>query len=410
MSFETAADLDLVVSDQALRQVRGQIESELGAIEIGATDGGTMSAQSAQSGSGGSRRQRQTLRMERTQTEHLEDIALYLESIDDVLSEGGLLGGGGGLPGSGIFAEVVGAGAETAGDVGVEAGDAVADAVSDVLTGTVSTALGTSISSAINDSTVAVEPNPLPVEDEGSGGDTVTVSPDVRFSPTIKPTFEPDLGPDINLPDLNLGIPDTLAVNRDPLPVQRDPLPVEDVGPIPVEEVPSVAIDISTRGTGSTATTSGQSSSNRSLDELFDDSLESAGRGGATGAALGAVGGAAGGGVGAIPGAVAGGVGGTIVGAGTPFVLEGASRIGSALGDGQGPDRPSPPAQNITVEVDRSPTYNTTIDPSRLDDLADRIVSAIEEDIERELDELRSDVDDVERDIEELERDITRGR
>ena len=71
MSFETAAELDLVVSDRALRNVRNQIESELGAVEMGVTDGGSMSAQSAQSGSGGSRRRRESLRMERSRTEQI---------------------------------------------------------------------------------------------------------------------------------------------------------------------------------------------------------------------------------------------------------------------------------------------------------------------------------------------------
>jgi hypothetical protein len=375
MSFETTAELDLVVSDQALRQVRGQIESELGAIEIGATDGGTMSAQSAQSGSGGSRRQRQTLRMERTQTEHLEDIALYLESIDDVLSEGGLLGGGGG---GGIFTEIIGAGAETAGDVGVEAGDAVADAVSDVLTGTVASALGNTISSAVAGSTVSVEPNPLPVESGDSGGNNVTVSPDVHFSPTIKPTFEPDFGPDINLPDLNFGIPDTLAVNREPLPVQRDPLPVEAIDPLPVEDVGPITVAFETR-TGRSPTSTGSGSGSGPLGGVQ--------LGGESGITLG-------------PGGIQ--VGGD---SGITLGRDPGDPTGTQSGSG-GSTSASVSRREVTVT--HSPTYNVDVDPRRLDSLADRIVSEIEGGVERDIDALEDDLQELERELQELEREITR--
>jgi hypothetical protein len=242
MSFETEAELSLTVDEGDLRTVRQQIEDGIGATEVGVTDGGSMSAQSAAS-SGGGRGARRSMRLAETRTDLLDDAVLYLESIDDAVTEGGLIGGGGG--GGGIFAELVGAGAETAGDVGIEAGDTVAEAVSDVLTGTAASALGNTISSAINGSTVDVEPNPLPVEGGGSGGDSVTIAPDVGVSPTFKPTFSPDVGTDINLPDLNLGVPDTLSVDRTPLPVEREPLPVADTT-IPVEDVGPVTVRFKT--------------------------------------------------------------------------------------------------------------------------------------------------------------------
>ena len=348
--------------------------------------------------------------MERSRTEHLEEAVTYLEDIEDAVSEGGLGGGGGG-----IFAEVLGIG----GDFAAEGAGAAADTVSGLATDVAGTAIGQAagsvIAQQISGTTVSVEPDPLPVESDDSGGNRVTISPDVRVNPTIEPTieptFQPDLGPDISLPDLNLGIPNMLAVDREPLPVQRDPLPVERTEPIPVEDVGPVGINISTRGSGSTSTAPGQNSSNRSLDELFDDSLESGAKGALAGGGLGAASGAAAGGIGALPGAAIGAIGGGIFSAGTPFVEEGASRIGSALkADDQGDNRSTDSAPNITVEVDRSPTYNTTIDPSRLSDLADRIIREIEEGTQRDIDELRRDVEEIGKDLEELENEITRGR
>jgi len=95
--FGTLAELDLVVSDESLRNVQKQIESELGAVEIGGvTDGGAMSAQAGGSGgAGASRRGRQSFQMERTRTDLLEEAVIYLEEIEDKVG-GGDGGGAGG--------------------------------------------------------------------------------------------------------------------------------------------------------------------------------------------------------------------------------------------------------------------------------------------------------------------------
>ena len=376
MSFETAAELDLVVSDRALRNVRNQIESELGAVEMGVTDGGTMSAQSAQSRSGGSRQRRESLRMERSRTEHLEEAVAYLEDIDDILSEGGLGGGAGGL-----VTELVGVAGETAGDAAIETGGTVADAVSDVLTGTAASALGNTISSAITGSEVAVEETTLQVErpgwlDELGGGRTV------RFSPTFEPTLEaPDLGPEINLPDLpdlNLGIPDQLAVNREPLPVQRDPLPVEAIDPLPVEDVGPITVAVETRTGRPPASTGSASDSEPPGGVQF---------GGENGFTFG-------------PGGIqVGGDDGLTLG------RDPGDPTGTQSGSGGSPSAPAPSRE---VTVTHSPTYNVDVDPRRLDSLADRIVSEIEDGVERDIDALEDDLDELERELQELENEITR--
>jgi len=384
MSFETTAELDLVVSDRALQNARNQIESELGAVEIGATDGGTMSAQSAQTGSGGARRrQRQSFRMERSRTEHLEDVVVYLESIEDAVTEGGLLGGGGG----GIFAELIGAGAETAGDVGVETGSTVADAVSDVLTGTAASALGNTISSAITGSEVGVEETTLAVErpewlDEVGGGRSV------RFAPTIEPAFEPtfeptlDVSPELDLPDLNFGGgggPRRVRVDESqlPLPVHRRPLPIETIDPLPVEDVGPITVSVETRTVRPAATDTGSGSEPTGGFQL----------GGENGITFG-------------PGGIqAGGDDGLTIG------RDPGDPTGTQSGSGGSTSNPAPQRE---VTVTHSPTYSVDVDPRRLDSLADRIVSEIEDGVERDIDALEDDLDELERELEELEREITR--
>ncbi|WP_434521292.1 hypothetical protein [Halorubrum sp. AS12] len=447
MSFDTLAELDLVVSDRALRNVQQQIESELGAVEIGATDGGAMSAQTGgnsrgfenqtaelevataqlnsletlaagrndllstiantdlldsapsgiPSGGGGStedgdsstggetersqqnsisKEGRHALKLLRAQTEHLDDAVVFLEDIEDAVSEGGLGGGGGGM-----LTEVLGVAGETAGDVAVEGGGTVADAISDVLTGTAASALGNTISSAITGSEVAVEETTLSVEppgwiDEIGGGRTV------RFSPTFEPTFEaPDLGPEINipdLPDLNLGIPDQLAVNREPLPVQRDPLPVEAIDPLPVEDVGPITVAVETLlGRPPASTGSGS-------DAEPPGGIQFGGDNGFTF-----------------------GPDGIQVGDDDGLTL--GRDPGDPTGTQSGSDgSTSTPAPSREVTVTHSPTYNVDVDPRRLGSLADRIVSEVEDGVERDIDALENDLHELERELEDLEREITR--
>jgi len=377
MSFDTVAELDLVVSDEALRNVQKQIESELGAVEIGVTDGGAMSAQAGRGGgAGASRRGRQSFQMERTRTELLEDAVVYLEEIEDKVG-GGDAGGTGG-----ILAEFLGVAGETAGDAAIEAGDTVAETLTQVLTGTAASALGNTISSAITSSEVAVEDTTLAVErpewlDEvGGGGRTV------QFNPTFDPTFEaPDLAPEINLPglpDFNLGIPDQLAVNREPLPVQRDPLPVEAIAPLPVEDIGPIMVAVETRTGRPPASTGSKSESEPPGGVQL---------GGENGITVG-------------PGGVqVGGDNGITLGRdpGDPTGVQSGSNRSSST---------SPSRRDMTVT--HSPTYNVDVDPRRLDSLADRIISEIEDGVERDIDALEDDLDELERDLEELNREITR--
>ncbi|OYR75150.1 hypothetical protein DJ84_23650, partial [Halorubrum ezzemoulense] len=68
----------------------------------------------------------------------------------------------------------------------------------------------------------------------------------------------------------------------------------------------------------------------------------------------------------------------------------------------------STPAPSREVTVTHSPTYNVDVDPRRLDSLADRIVSEIEDGVERDIDALEDDLQELERDLQELDREITR--
>jgi len=390
MSFETEAKLSLTVDEGDLRAVRQQIEDGIGTTAVGVADGGSMSAQSAGAGGGG-RRGRRATRLAETRTDHLEDIALYLESIDDAVSEGGLGGGAGGL-----LTEVFGVFGETAGDVAVETGDTVADAVSDVMTGAVASSIGNAVGSAVSDSTVGVEPNPLPVEGGGSGGG-------VTVSPTFNPTFSPDVGTDINLPDLDLGVPDTLAVDRDPLPVEdvaplaveETTLPVEDVGPIPVEDVGPIGVEFSAGGSASQPTGEGP----RTGGELLKDALGRGASGVVAGAVLGSI----------SPDPFttgAGAIGGGLTGIGSTLVGEAGRRLGSNSGSAGG----SPAPANLTAEVTHSPTYTVEIDPRRLDSLAERIVNEVESGVEDDIDALEGEVEELEAELDDLERQIRRGR
>ena len=312
------------------------------------------------------------MRLAEERNELLDDAVIYLESLDDALSEGGLLGGGGGGFG-GIITELAGAGAETAGDVAVEAGDTVAETIQDTLVGTVSTALGTAVSDAISNSEVAVAdepvpvtPNPLPVEGGGGGGTTV--------SPTIKPTV--DVAPDVEFPDLEFGSPGTVRVDSSQLPlsVVRDPLPVENVGPIPVEDVGPITVSVETRRPGPSDGGSGGS-----------DPTGGVQIGGENGITLG-------------PGGIQ--VGGD---SGVTFGRD----PGDPTGTQSGPTATSPaPTPAHEVAVTHSPTYRVDVDPRRLDGLADRIISEIEDGIERDIDALESDLNELERNLDELEREI----
>jgi len=400
MSFETEAQLSLTIPRSELQNVQQQIEDSIGTVDVGATDGGSMSAQTT-GASGGGRGGRRVMRLAEERNEHLDDAVIYLESIEDTLSEGGLLGGGGG----GIATEILGVAGETAGDVAVETGDTVADAISDVLTGTASTALGTSISNAINgsevsvaDTTVPVTPNPLPVSGGGGGGGT-TVSP--TFSPTLDVAPEFDL-PD--LPDLEFGSPGSVRVDESqlPLPVDREPLQVDAPDAIPVDAPETLPIALDTGG--------GRMASESPSRGRVEDPLRLIGEralaGGATGAIGGAATGAVAGGVGAAPGAAIGAGLGVVSGAAV-----GSAEVALRNRARQRAQRPTAARGRTTVEntvdADIRNRYTINVDTDSLVDEVERIVEDAQDEVR---DELLDKIEDVERDVDDLERDLTRGR
>ena len=408
MSFETEAQLSLTVPRSELQNVQQQIEDSIGTVEVGATDGGSMSAQTTGAGGGGGRGGRRVMRLAEERNEHLDDAVIYLESIEDTLSEGGLLGGGGGGFG-GIITELAGAGAETAGDVAIEAGDQVAEAIQDTLVGTVSTALGTSVSNAINgsevsvaDTTVPVTPNPLPVSGGGGGGGT-TVSP--QFDPTFKPTL--DVGGEFDLPDLpdlEFGSPGSVRVDESqlPLPVDREPLQVDAPDAIPVDAPEMIPIALDTGG--------GQMMSESPSRGRVEDPLRLIGEralaGGATGAIGGAATGAVAGGVGAAPGAAIGAGLGVVSGAAV-----GSAEVALRNRARQRAQRPTAARGRTTVEntvdADVRNRYTINVDTDSLVDEVERIVEDAQDEVR---DELLDKIEDVERDVDDLERDLTRGR
>lgn len=349
-------------------------------------------------------------RLDEERNELLDDAVIYLESLDDALSEDGLLGGGGA---GGLAAEVLGIGGDFAAEGAAVAAETATGLATDVAGTALGQAAGSVIAQQISGSTVGVEPNPLPVEGGGSGGDSVTVAPDLQpvFKPTFRPTFQPtvDVSPELDLPDLNFGGGGPGAVRVDesqlPLAVEETLLAVERPSwmPIPVENLGPM-----TTGIGAAEQ---KRRKDRSFGGLIDESLRSGAKGALAGAGLGAAGGAAAGGIGALPGAAIGAIGGGIFSAGTPFVEEGASRIDSALSGNQlGETNASTTPTNLTADVTYQPTYNVDVDPRRLDDLADRIIGEIEDRLQRDIDELESDLQELERNVDDLEREITRGR
>lgn len=381
--FDTEAELSLSVPSSELRNVRQQIEEGIGTVEVGVSDGASMSAQSARSDGGRGRRARRSMRLAETQTELLEDAVIYLEDIEDHVAEGGGLGGGGGL-----ITEILGAGAETAGDVAVETGSTVADAISDTLTGAAASALGNTISSAITssevaveDTTVTVEPNPLPVEG-GGGGSNQTLSPTINTDTQLNPTFEPDIdfSPELDLPDLNFdGGVGTVGVDESqlPLPIDRTPLPVEEVDPIDLD----ITVDVSGKQN------SGQPSSEPSFGQRFRDTTRQ------------------------IP------VFGDAIADADRNITETIYDVApgrssedlSSKKSQRANQAQAPTATTTTAEVSYSPTYNLEVDPRRFDQLATQIVDEVEKRVDRDLDQLRDDVEDLERDLEDLERGIASG-
>ena len=361
MSFETSAELSLTVDEGDLRNVRQQIEDGIGTTAVGVADGGSMSAQSAGGSGGGRGRQaRRSMRLAESRNEYLEDVVIYLEEIEDKV------GGGGGGGAGGVFTEILGVAGETAGDAAIEAGDTVAEAITQVLTGTAATALGNTISSAITNSEVAVEDTTLTVKRPGWLDEFTSRS--YEFKPTVKPTFD---APDVDLgPDLNLGVPDTIAVDRDPLPVQRDPLPV-DREPLLVEDVGPITVNVRTGEVGPVSRGNNGSSNYGPLSWIPGNKR------------------------------IVDGVRGV-----TPdFITERIDSLPGAVNNNNSADRPTG-GGSVSVSVTHNPTYRVDVDPRKLNRLADRIVSDIEDNVERDIDELEQEIDQLRSNLGNLEREI----
>ncbi|OYR53598.1 hypothetical protein DJ73_07250 [Halorubrum sp. Ea1] len=389
MSFETSAELSLTVDEGDLKNVQQQIEDGIGTTAVGVTDGGSMSAQSAGSSGGGrGRRARRSMRLAETRTELLEDAVVYLEDIEDKV------GGGDGGGAGGIFTELLGSATETAGDAAIEAGDTVAETLTNVLTGTAASALGNTISSAITNSDVSVSSDiakpewapltvrkpgwKIEVEDPTNGTD----------GPIGGPVPVPDIPP-LSVPELpSIDAPDSIAVNRDPLPVEDTTLPVQDVGPI------TVSLDTrsgSNRGGGG---------SRRGLLQRTGSALDDAGARGADMLLPGSP-----------PASVTKrlGEGGTPVGRPFEALGRGFDTVNPFTSGGFGSgNRPSGTGGGqMDVSVTHSPTYRVDVDPRRLDRLADRIVTEIEENVERDIVDLEREINDLRSNLDELEREIT---
>lgn len=380
MSFETGAELSLTVPRSELQNVQRQIEDGIGTVDVGITDGGSMSAQTTGASGGAGRGGRRVMRLAEERNELLDDAVIYLESLDDALSEGGLVGGGG-L--GGVGTELLGVAGETAGDVAVEAGDTVAEAIQDTLVGTVSTALGTTISDAINnsevavaDDAVAVTPNPLPVEGgEGSGRTTVspTVNTNPEFSPTLKPTV--DVAPEFDVPNIEFGLPGTVRVDESqlPLPVDRRPLQVDTPGAIPVDTPDAITLQVGAPSGSPSERDPGFFE--RAGDDL--DKITTGGDGpfGPTGRAIDTV---------------------------NPFTSGGYD-----TGGGSGGSTGARAVIESNNDVDLRPQYTINVDTDRLVDEVDRLVEDAQDEVRREL---RDEIESLKREVDDLERQITRGR
>ena len=379
MSFSTSALLEIDLDQQSVRDAKRTLSEELDNVTVDVSAGGAMP-----SGGNGGVSTRGMLRRDEERNELLSDAVLYLESLDDTLSEGGLLGGGGGGFG-GILTEIAGAGAETAGDVAVEAGDTVAEAIQDTLVGTVSTALGTTVSDAITNSEVAVAdgplpvtPNPLPVE--GGGGSGTTVSPTVntnpKFSPTLKPTV--DVAPEFDLPDLEFGSPGTVRVDNSqlPLPVDRRPIQVDAPDAIPVDAPEAITLRIGAPGGSPSERDPGFFE--RAGDDLDEIATDGDGPFGPTGRAIDTV---------------------------NPFT-SGGYDVGDTGGGGGGSTGARAVIESNN-DVDLRPQYTINVDTDRLVDEVDRLVEDAQDEVRREL---RDEIESVKREIDDLERQITRGR
>lgn len=235
--FETSAEItEIVVSQQALRSAREQVESGLGSPSVGGGSAGGRSSLSSM--------ERRRYRWERQRTNDIEDVLDVLFSLEDDL------GGGGGGGGDGWLVDILGDLGETAG-LGAAAtalgGAATAlGGSATALTGAAAALGGSSVLDAVDDvidedqlekidteeldRNLQVEkPDWVPIEVEGSD------DPRIVGGPVRLPLDYPKSGVPVDYP--RGGLP----IDTSPLP-----LPVEDVEPIDVN------VSVDGRPTGDT--------------------------------------------------------------------------------------------------------------------------------------------------------------
>ncbi|GGK74523.1 hypothetical protein [Haloarcula sebkhae] len=244
--FGTTSTLSVELDERSLTNVKHQIESEIGSMPLGVTDGGSMSAQMAGGAGSGRerRRRRREFRWARERTGYLEDAVTYLEEIDDKVGEGD----DGGIAG-GIINQVIDSGGDAGGAAALSGAAAALTGAATAHTGAAAahggaaaalTAAAGALSGAGGSSVSVEKPawTPLQVEDVGPL-DVEDVDPLAIEEPGTYPLEEPS-------GDYPLAEPSGTYPVEEP----SKPYPVEDVGPIPVDVSVSVGQGSSSSGAG----------------------------------------------------------------------------------------------------------------------------------------------------------------
>jgi len=385
--FSTEAAVEMVAEERALRQLRDDVEERLSDVQVG------VSAGSAGGGGGGGRppemrsdggqssrerrRRRREFRWARQNNSNIEDI---LEAIRGLELTGGR--------GSGMLAEVFGVG----GDLATEAAGTAADAATSLATEAAGSALGNAAGSIIADQingsavglksdTIAVTPNPLPVDGGGGGG--ATVSPE--FQPTFKPTIQPtiDVSPELSVsPDVNVSpnidFPDIdLGSN------------IQNPHPVTVTNMPSViAMDTRSSAMTSTSTSTSSSSSNNGLGAALHEDLPLTQTRESVSVGLAS-----------LPS--------RILGNEPPDeVITPAGPINTGSDNSTSSENGSTTVQNH-INNDVRPQFTINVEFDRLVDEVRRAIDDANDEVRREL---IDKIEQVERDVEGLEQQITRGR
>lgn len=402
--FDTEGAVTLVADERSLRQLRSTVEDELSDIQVGAAGGRAGGGRPAEMQADGGtssrerRRRRREFRWNRQNNSNIEDILEAVRGLE-------LSGGGSG----GMLAEVLGIGGDFAAEGAGVAAETATGLATDIAGTTIGNAAGSIIAEEISGTSVGVETNslsverpewiPIPVEDPTNGTD----------GPIGGPLPVPDLPP-LQVPELpSIRAPESIAVDRDPLPVEDTILAVEDtVLPVEnttlpvedktlsVEDVGPITVAVGSR---ERSTQSGNSS-NRGAFQRAGDALDDVG---AWGADM------------LLPGDVPPsaserlGKGGTLSGRPFETIGRGIDTVNPTTsgGYGSGNGGGGSGGGRVDVSVTHSPTYRVDVDPRKLDRLADRIVSEIEGNVERDISELETEIDKLRSNLEQLEREIT---